>query len=106
MWPGVSRSGATMVGAMLLGIERKTAAEYSFLAAVPVMFAATFFDFYKTYSLLAPSDYLTFFTGFVISFLSSLIAISGFIKLLGRVTLVPFGWYRIGIAILILWSMG
>ena len=106
MWPGVSRSGATMVGAMLLGIERKTAAEYSFLAAVPVMFAATFYDLYKASPLLAASDYLTFLTGFVISFLSSLIAIAGFIKLLGRVTLVPFGLYRIGMAIFILWLMG
>jgi len=103
MWPGVSRSGATMVGAMLLGIERKTAAEYSFLAAVPIMFAATFFDLYKASSLLITADYLLFFVGFVISFLSSMVAIQTFIKLLGRITLVPFGLYRIGIALLILW---
>jgi len=106
MWPGVSRSGATIVGGMLLGIERKTAAEYSFLAAVPVMFAATFYDLYKNLALLAISDFLTFFVGFVISFLVSMIAIRIFMNLLGRVTLIPFGVYRIGVAIVILWFMG
>jgi undecaprenyl-diphosphatase len=104
MWPGVSRSGATMVGGMLMGIERKTAAEYSFLAAVPVMAAATVFDLYKAASLLT-HDYLTFLAGFGISFIAAMIAVKTFIKLLGKITLKPFGWYRIGIALLILGFM-
>ncbi len=102
MWPGVSRSGSTIVGGMLVGIERKTAAEYSFLAAVPVMCAATIYDLYKSRAFLSASDIPVFMTGFVVSFISAWFAIKFFIRLLGKCTLKPFGWYRIAIAILIL----
>ena len=102
MWPGVSRSGATIVGGMLVCIERKTAAEYSFLAAVPVMCAATIYDLYKSREFLSTSDIPIFMIGFVVSFISAWFAVKFFIHLLGRYTLKPFGWYRIGIAALIL----
>lgn len=102
MWPGVSRSGATIVGGMLVGIERKTAAEYSFLAAVPVMFAATAYDLFKSRAFLSSSDIPIFMIGFVVSFISAWFAIKFFIHLLGKWTLKPFGWYRIAIALLIL----
>ncbi len=102
MWPGVSRSGATIVGGMLVGIERKTAAEYSFLAAVPVMCAATIYDLYKSRAFLSTSDIPIFMIGFVVSFISAWFAVKFFIHLLGKCTLKPFGWYRIGIAVLIL----
>ncbi len=102
MWPGVSRSGATIVGGMLVGIERKTAAEYSFLAAVPVMFAATAYDLFKSRAFLSSSDIPIFIIGFVVSFISAWFAIKFFIHLLGKWTLKPFGWYRIVIALLIL----
>lgn len=102
MWPGVSRSGATIVGGMLVGIERKTAAEYSFLAAVPVMCAATIYDLYKSRAFLSSSDIPIFLIGFVVSFISAWFAIRFFIRILGKYTLKPFGWYRIGIAALIL----
>ncbi len=102
MWPGVSRSGATIVGGMLVGIERKTAAEYSFLAAVPVMCAATIYDLYKSREFLSASDIPIFSIGFVVSFVSAWFAVKFFIHLLGKWTLKPFGWYRIGIAGLIL----
>jgi undecaprenyl-diphosphatase len=101
MWPGVSRSASTIVGGMVIGIERKTAAEYSFLAAVPVMCAATIFDIYKSRAFLEVSDIPMFFVGFLVSFIASLFALRFFIRLLGRMTLKPFGWYRIGAAILI-----
>jgi len=101
MWPGVSRSAATIIGGMLIGVERKTAAEYSFLAAVPVMCAATAYDVYKSRSFLGLSDIPLFALGFVVSFLSAWLAVKFFIRLLGRHTLKPFGWYRIGIALLI-----
>ncbi len=101
MWPGVSRSASTIVGAMLIGIERKTAAEYSFLAAVPVMCAATIYDVYKSQAFLEVSDIPAFIIGFVISFASAWLAVKFFIRLLGSHTLKPFGWYRIGIALLI-----
>jgi undecaprenyl-diphosphatase len=105
LWPGVSRSGATILGGMMIGVERKTAAEYSFLAAVPVMFAATAYDLYKSLSFLDVSDLATFAVGFVVSFITAWISVKWFIGLLGRYTLKGFGWYRIAVAILILWLL-
>jgi undecaprenyl-diphosphatase len=98
LWPGVSRSGATIVGGLLCGLERRAAATYSFLAAVPVLTAATLFDLYKSRSLLAAGDALPFAVGFVVSFLAAALAIRTFIALLGRFTLRPFAWYRIAVA--------
>ncbi|MFQ5781165.1 MAG: undecaprenyl-diphosphate phosphatase [Nitrospiria bacterium] len=106
MWPGVSRAASTIVGGLVIGVERKTAAEYSFLAAVPVMFAATLFDLYKSRAFLQISDIPTFSIGFVVSFASALFAIRYFIHLLGTYTLRPFGWYRIGVAVIIFSVMG
>jgi undecaprenyl-diphosphatase len=105
LWPGVSRSGATIVGGMMLGINRKTSAEYSFLVAVPIMCAAVIFDLIKSASLLQMSDVPVFITGFLISFLAAMVAIKYFIRLIGQITLRPFGWYRIAISIFILWFM-
>lgn len=102
LWPGVSRSASTIVGGMLMKVERKTAAEYSFLAAVPVMFAATAYDLYKSRSFLQWTDATTFLIGFVISFISAWFAVTFFIKLLGRHNLIAFGWYRIIVAIAVL----
>lgn len=87
----------------MIGVERKTAAEYSFLAAVPVMFAATAYDLYKSRSFLQASDLATFGIGFVVSFITAWFTVKGFIRLLGRYTLNLFGWYRIAVALLILW---
>jgi undecaprenyl-diphosphatase len=105
LWPGVSRSGATIVGGMIIGIERKTAAEYSFLAAVPVMFAATVYELYKGLPFLQASDMPVFGIGFVVSFVTAFLAVKTFIQLLGRYTLSPFGWYRIAVALVILWLL-
>ncbi|MEK7703257.1 MAG: undecaprenyl-diphosphate phosphatase [Nitrospirota bacterium] len=106
LWPGVSRSGSTIIGGMLMGIERKTAAEYSFLAAVPVMFAAVTFDLYKSIHLFSQSDILIFLIGFIVSFIAAMLAIRFFIRLLGQVTFRPFGWYRIIVAAIVLWTIG
>ena len=109
LWPGISRSGATIVGGMILGINRKTSAEYSFLAAVPLMCAAVIFDLIKSVSdtgggpLLQASDAPTFIVGFVVAFFAAMLAIRFFISLLGQVTLRPFGWYRIAVAVFILY---
>jgi len=105
LWPGTSRSGATILGGMIIGVERKTAAEYSFLAAVPVMFAATTYDLYKSRSFLQASDLAIFCVGFVVSFVTAWFTVKGFIRLLGRYTLNPFGWYRIAVALVILWLL-
>ncbi|GAB7022785.1 undecaprenyl-diphosphate phosphatase [Salidesulfovibrio brasiliensis] len=106
LWPGFSRSAATIMGGMILGAERKTAAEYSFIAAVPIMFAATGYDFLKNYSLFGTEDLLFLGIGFLVSFVSAWLAIKSFIFLLGRMTLRPFAVYRIGLAALVLLFLG
>lgn len=90
------------MGGLILGATRKTAAEYSFIAAVPIMFAATFYELYSSSSLWAQSEALyALILGFVVSFLAALLAIKGFTALLTKVGLAPFAWYRIIIAILV-----
>ena len=103
LWPGVSRSASTILGGMAVGIERETAAQYSFLAAVPVMFAATIFDLYKSLRFLDGSDLPTFFIGFVVSFIAACFAVKCFIRFLMSHTLEAFGWYRIVAALAVLW---
>jgi undecaprenyl-diphosphatase len=98
LWPGVSRAGATIVGGLLCRLDRRAAATYSFLAAVPVMVAATLFDLYKSRALLSSADALPFAIGFLVSFVAAVAAIRTFIALLGRFTLRPFAWYRIAVA--------
>jgi undecaprenyl-diphosphatase len=98
LWPGFSRSAATIMGGMLLGVRRTVAAEYSFIAAVPIMFAATGYDFLKNYALFETGDLLFLAVGLGVSFISAWIAIKGFIYLLGRLTLRPFAYYRLALA--------
>jgi len=98
MWPGVSRSAATIIGGLLSGLDRKIAAEYSFLAAVPVMVAATGYDLYKEWGFLSASDTGFFAVGFIVSFLSAALAVKTFITLVQRWSLAPYAWYRIAIA--------
>ncbi|WP_320169738.1 undecaprenyl-diphosphate phosphatase [Maridesulfovibrio sp.] len=106
LWPGFSRSAATIMGGMLLGAKRKVAAEYSFIAAVPIMFAATGYDMLKSYQLFSSADIPFLAVGFIVSFISAWAAVKGFIYLLGKLTLRPFACYRLIIAPLILffWS--
>ncbi len=103
LWPGMSRSASTMMGGMLLGIERKTIAEYSFLAAVPLMIAATGYDLLKSRHLLHTSDFGFFAIGFVVSFIAAWAAIKIFIRFIGNHTLSGFGWYRIALAAFSFW---
>lgn len=103
LWPGMSRAGSTIIGGMLGGIDRKTTAEFSFLAAVPIMFAATFYDLYKSREFLQASDAPLFALGFVISLVSAWFAIRFFIGFLAKHTLQGFGWYRIALAIFTFW---
>jgi undecaprenyl-diphosphatase len=97
LWPGMSRAGSTIVGGLLCGMDRRTAARYSFLAAVPAMCAATLYDLFKSRSLLDASDVPMFAIGFVVSFFAAWAAVRTFLALLGRVTLRPFAWYRIAV---------
>jgi undecaprenyl-diphosphatase len=106
VWPGTSRAAATILGGMLIGIERKTAAEYSFLAAVPAMCAAVGYDLLKSRSILHASDIPAFAVGFVVAFIAAAIAVKGFIRLLGSSTLSAFGWYRMVVALGIFFLLG
>jgi len=103
LWPGMSRSASTILGGMMVGVERKTATEYSFFAAVPIMIAATFFELYKSYKLLDVAHLQVLAIGFVVSFIFAWIAVKFFIHFLARHTLVGFGWYRLALAAGVLW---
>lgn len=103
LWPGMSRAGSTIIGGMLIGIDRKTTAEYSFLAAVPVMIAATFYDLYKSREFLSAADIPMFAVGFLVSMVSAWFAVRYFIRFLANHTLEGFGWYRIALAAFTLW---
>jgi len=102
LWPGFSRSASTIMGGMLLGARRMLAAEYSFISAVPIMFAATGYDLLKSMDFLTTADIPFFAVGFVVSFLSAWAAVKVFIHLLGRWTLRPFAAYRLVLAALVL----
>lgn len=102
LWPGVSRSAATILGGMLVAVDRKTAAEYSFLAAIPVITAAATLELVTSLDSLNVSDLPLFATGLVVSFLAAWGAIRFFLRLLGTITLRPFGWYRITAALALL----
>ncbi len=103
LWPGMSRSASTIIGGMLLGLERGIAAEFSFLVAVPIMCAAVGFDMLKSIHFLHASDVPIFAVGFIVSFVVAIVSIKFFIGVLNKITLAPFGWYRIALGALVLW---
>lgn len=102
MVPGVSRSGATIMGALLMGVERRTAAEFSFFLAIPTMFAATVYDLYKNRAVLTFDNSLIIVVGFVLAFASALVVVRTFVGFVGRHGFVPFAVYRIVIGALML----
>jgi len=99
--PGVSRSGATILGGELLGIERAAIAHFTFYLAVPTMFGATALQLYKKWSVLSDSDLSTIAIGFVISFIVAYGVVKTFIGFLSRYGLKPFGWYRVAVGLLL-----
>jgi undecaprenyl-diphosphatase len=103
LWPGMSRAASTILGGMISGLERKTATEYFFFAAVPIMIAATIFELYKSYKFLSAENFGMIAIGFVVSFIFAWLAVKFFIHFLSRHTLTPFGWYRLILAGLVVW---
>ena len=95
MIPGVSRSGATIMGGLLMGLDRKTAAEFSFFLAVPTMAAATVYSLYKERHLLNADDLGLIAIGFVVAFVSALMVVRWLVGFVGRHGFAPFAWYRI-----------
>lgn len=102
MIPGVSRSGATIMGALVLGVERKTAAEFSFFVAVPTMMGASSLALYKEGAALAAADISNIAIGFAISFIVAALVIKGFMAIVTRYGFAPFAWYRIAAGIIAL----
>ena len=99
LWPGFSRAAATIMGAMFLGADRKLAAEYSFLAAVPIIAAASGYDLLSSWTLLTNSDLVVLLTGCLVSFASAWLVVKGFLHLLDHFTLRPFAYYRLGVVL-------
>ena len=95
IFPGVSRSGATILGGELLGVDRAAAAHFTFYLAVPTMLGATVLDIYKNLDALAAAAWTQIGIAFVVAFLVALVVVKGFIGFLSRYGLKPFGWYRI-----------
>jgi len=102
MIPGVSRSGATIMGGLLVGMDRKAAAEFSFLLAIPTMLAATAFDIYKNFGIFSFGDWQNILAGFVTSFIFAVIGIKALLKFITGHTFVPFAIYRIAAGVLFL----
>jgi len=103
MIPGVSRSGATILGAVSLGVDRKTAAEFSFFLAVPTLAGATVLQMAKHGDQLTGDGLKLIGIGFVVSFIVAVVVVKAFVAAITRYGFAPFGWYRIvaGIAALI-----
>ena len=95
MVPGVSRSGATIVGAMLMGANKRAAAEFSFFLAMPTMAGAFAYDLAKNYKLLTTDDVITIAIGFVAAFVAALIVVRSFLDFVSRRGFAPFAWWRI-----------
>jgi len=93
--PGASRAGASIVGALLVGLNRRASAEFSFLLALPVMLAASGFDLLKHYHDFSGANMLVLATGFAVAFVSAWLVMRLFIRFLERFTFVAFGIYRI-----------
>lgn len=106
MIPGVSRSGATIMGARLLGVQRAAAAEYSFFLAVPTMVAATSYDLYKNWSGLTLDGLGLIAVGLIVSFICAALVVRGVIAFINRYGFVPFAIYRIAIGLVMLAVLG
>ncbi len=109
MVPGVSRSGATIMGALAMGIERRTAAEFSFFLAIPTMMGATTLELWDNRAALAagsgPVGWWEISVGFVVSFVVALAVIKAFVAYVSRAGFAPFAWYRIVAGLLAIWLL-
>jgi len=102
MIPGMSRAAATIIGGMFNGLSKKSAAEFSFLLAIPTMFAASGLDLIKFEGSISGEQWSMIGIGFVIAFLTAIFAVKWFVKLLEKHGFAGFGWYRIVIGVLFL----
>jgi len=107
MIPGTSRSGATIIGGMLLGLSRKAATDFSFFLAIPTLVAAGGYSLFKERRLLSTADVPLFAVGFVVSFVAAWFCVRWLLRYISTHTFVPFAWYRIAFGLVVLataWS--
>jgi undecaprenyl-diphosphatase len=107
MIPGTSRSGATIIGGMLLGLSRKAATDFSFFLAIPTLIGAGVYSLYKERALLSTADIPLFVVGLVFSFVSAWFCVRWLLRYISTHDFVPFAWYRIAFGIIVLataWS--
>ncbi|MEO0203119.1 MAG: undecaprenyl-diphosphate phosphatase, partial [candidate division WOR-3 bacterium] len=102
--PGTSRSGATIIGGMLVGLDRRSATEFSFLLSVPTMLIATSYEFYKGRTIILSSDmnFIIVLIGFVTSFVFAYISVKWLLSFVSNHSLVIFGIYRIVVGLIFL----
>ncbi|MCE4555359.1 undecaprenyl-diphosphate phosphatase [Pelomonas cellulosilytica] len=108
MIPGTSRSGATIIGGMLLGLSRKAATDFSFFLAIPTLISAGAYSLWKERNALSVADVPMFAVGFIVSFLAAWACVRWLLRYVATHTFVPFAWYRIafGIIVLATWLTG
>ena len=107
MIPGTSRSGATIIGGMLLGLSRQAATDFSFYLAIPTLMGAGAYSLYKERALLSMADLPVFGVGLLFSFISAWLCIRWLLKFIASHSFMPFAWYRIGFGVVVLataWS--
>ena len=102
MIPGTSRSGATIIGGMLLGLSRKAATDFSFFLAMPTLIGAGVYSLYKERALLSMADLPMFLVGLVFSFLSAWLCVRWLLRYISTHDFVPFAWYRIVFGVVVL----
>ncbi|MBL8365665.1 MAG: undecaprenyl-diphosphate phosphatase [Burkholderiaceae bacterium] len=102
MVPGTSRSGATIIGGMLLGLSRKAATDYSFFLAIPTLIGAGVYSLYKERELLQVADLPMFAVGLFFSFVSAWLCVRWLLRYISTHSFVPFAWYRIAFGLLVL----
>jgi undecaprenyl-diphosphatase len=100
--PGTSRSGATIMGGLLIGLSRKAATEFSFFLAIPTLFAATAYELFKARDALGSNQMSVIGVGFVAAFISAFIAVRGLLRYIATHDFKPFAWYRIAFGIVVL----
>ena len=100
--PGTSRSGATIIGGLLLGLERRTAAEFSFFLSIPTMTAAFAYDLYKNRAELSFDDAGLIGVGFVAAFIAALLVVKPFLVIVSRIGFAPFAFYRVALGVFVL----
>ncbi len=105
LWPGMSRSASAIVGGMMVGLSRKAAAEFSFLAAVPILAAAAIHDLFKASAVFTADDMKLVAIGFVVSFITALLTVKWFIGMVSRWSLRPFAYYRLAVAAIVLYCL-